>query len=531
MRDGVLLAMDVLLPEGEGPFATVLIRTPYNRAFYIGDYFAKQGIALVAQDVRGRYESEGEFYPFVNEYDDGVETLKWLKAQPWSDGRVAMYGDSYLAHTQLVLMQKESLSFATLNPRFMCGDGFAHGYYAGGIFNLALTWSWLCFECASACSQANLIPLLHDLPKLLKTQPVADLDIASGSAAPLKAFRDFVANNRDGRFWDDCNFRRQNPTIDFPVLLTGGWYDFYAGETIKNYMYIKEHSTSEKVASQHRMLIGPWSHGIRVSRGMGEIGFGDDAQKEDFHSENWLVGILHGVPVEELMPAPIRIFEMGRNVWRDEWQWPIAGTSPQEFFLQPEYTLSTEAAASGCEECVFDWENPVPTHGGNHSIGRYNPGLFDVIKPGPFDQTAIEARNDVISFTTAVLENDTEVIGDVRITLYVSTDATDADFFAKIVDVHPDGKAYNVTEGCMRASFSNDGLLESGRIYRLEFELGATAMCFKAGHAIRLDLSCSNFPLFELNCAALQRPDKKTTQKVYFGKEHPSHITLPIIRN
>ncbi|MBQ7178641.1 MAG: CocE/NonD family hydrolase [Victivallales bacterium] len=533
MRDGIRLATDIILPEGEGPFAAVLIRTPYNRAMYVNSYFQQKGIALVTQDTRGRYESEGEFYPFVNEYDDGMDTLKWLKVQPWSNGKVAMFGDSYLAHTQFVLMQREMPSFTTLNPRFMCGDGFAHGYYAGGIFNLALTWSWLCLECASACSQARLALALPDLRKLLRTQPTSDLDLASGGMEPARAFRDFVANKHDGPFWDSCNFRRQNPVIEYPVLLTGGWYDFYAGETIKNFLYIREHSASEKIASQHRMVIGHWSHGILSSPILGEIDFGEESQKENGHSLEWIAGMLQGKQADELRPAPVTLFVMGRNAWRHEWQWPPRGIAERDFFLQPQHALSTDTPDIdlACEECIFDWENPVPTHGGNHSIGAYNPGLFDYVKPGPYDQTELEARDDVTSFTTAPLQKDTEVIGIVRITLYISSEAEDADFFAKIVDVHPDGKAFNVTEGCQRASCRIAAYapqpLTHGEICRLDFELGATAMCFKAGHAIRVDVSCSNFPLCELNPAALKMQGKTPLQRIHYGRKCPSHITLP----
>ena len=235
------------------------------------------------------------------------------------------------------------------------------------------------------------------------------------------------------------------------------------------------------------------------------------------------------------MPAPVKIFVMGRNVWQEEWEWPPNRVAERSLFLQPGRKLSMEAPNmdEGFEALTFDWDNPVPTLGGNHSIGPYNPGLFDLVKPGPFDQASLEARDDVISFTTSRLKKDLEVIGDIRITLFISSDAIDVDWFAKVVDVHPNGKAFNVTEGCLRASYRNGSarrhFLTPGAITRLDFELGATAMCFKAGHAIRLDICNSNFPLFELNCTPLQRQGKKATnQKIHFGNRHPSHIILPV---
>ena len=536
MRDGIHLVTDVVLPDGDGPFAAVLFRSPYNRANYVRGTgcFLEQNIAVVSQDVRGRYESEGEYYPFANEFEDGIDTVEWLKAQPWSNGKIAMYGDSYLAHVQFAMMRPNSVSFTTLNPRFMCGDGYARGYYCGGIFNLALTWSWLCFECASSCSQANLIPFISDLLNVLKTQPVSEIDMASGSLAPIRAFRDFAEHRHDGPFWDCCNLRRQNPTIDYPVLLTGGWYDFYAGETIKNFLYIREHSVSEYIASQHRMIIGPWTHGIGVST-LGEIDFGEDAVKENYHSAKWVIGMLKGMPAEKLFPAPVRFFVMGRNAWRDYGQWPPKGQRECKFFLQPGKALSMDEPEvdEDFESCVFDWENPVPTLGGNHSIGPYNPGLYEYAKPGPFDQRPLEAREDVLSFTTSPLERDTEVIGIVHLTLFGASDTKDADWFAKLIDVHPDGKAYNITEGCLRSSFRKSSerqeYLQPGEICQFNFELGATAMCFKAGHSIRLDVCCSNFPLFELNTAALEAPGRIISQQVYYGKTYPSCLILPIV--
>ena len=232
MRDGVGLATTVFLPEADGAYPTVLVRTAYNRVPMAGVDFARRGIALVAQDVRGRYDSGGDWYPFIHEADDGEDTLNWLVSQPWCNGRVGMFGNSYLAATQFYAALSGHPALCALNPCFMAGDCWKRAYYCDGAFSLGLTWSWLCFECSARTSEAALMPL-YDVAGLLRSLPVAELDVKSG-AGVVPWYRDYVSHAQYDAHWDALNVRQHFGRVHAPMLLIGGWYDYYAGETFRN---------------------------------------------------------------------------------------------------------------------------------------------------------------------------------------------------------------------------------------------------------------------------------------------------------
>ena len=539
MRDGVELATDVYLPAEEGAFPVVLIRTAYNRTNYYDPYYPAHGMAYVVQDCRGRYDSEGESFPFLNEPEDGEDTLAWLKAQPWCNGRIGMTGDSYLGGVQFAVGPTGDPALVALNPRFMPGDAWKHEFYVDGVFSLALTWSYLCFECASRVSQAALLPRF-DVPALLRHLPLLSLDEAFGSA-PLPVYRFHLQHNRFDDFWQKFRYRQDMSSYRTPVLVTGGWYDNYAGEAAATYSALVASAPTPELRAAHRLLIGPWTHGVNSSTVLGEVDYGDDAHREDDHTYRWLTTLLKGGTPAEAQPAPVRIFVMGLNRWRDEQEWPLARTRYTNYYLQAAGGLSTETPPTGDaqDRYTYDPADPVPTYGGNHSVGPYNPGLYEHALPGPYDQRRIEARPDVLTYTTDLLAKDTEITGPIVVKLYASSSARDTDFVARLTDVHPDGRSINLTEGVIRARFREDiysapKLMEPGTIYEFTIDLQVTANVFKAGHRIRVDITSSNFPLWDRNLNTGNDPATDTEmqvaeQTIYCDAEHPSHIVLPII--
>ena len=231
MRDGVRLMANVYLPDGHGPWPVVLVRTAYNRSATGCDVsFVKAGMVVMVQDVRGRYDAEGNHYPFIDEEDDGVDTLEWIGQQPWCNGKVGMYGDSYLAATQFAAGVAQAPHLTALNPRFMAGDCWKRAYYCDGVLSLGLTWAWLCFEQAQRTSDAATMPRL-DVAGILRTLPICDLDKAGG-AGQVQFYQDYVRNNQYGEFWKRISIRHRYDRFTMPVLLTGGWYDNYAAETV-----------------------------------------------------------------------------------------------------------------------------------------------------------------------------------------------------------------------------------------------------------------------------------------------------------
>ncbi len=537
MRDGVSLATTAYLPDGPGPFPTVLVRTAYNRVPMIGTDFARRGFAFVVQDVRGRYGSGGEWRPFVNEERDGFDTLEWLAAQPWCNGKVAMFGDSYLAATQFSAALSGHRALCAINPRFMAGDCWKRAYYCDGAFSLGLTWSWLCFECAGRTSEAALMPLV-DVPAVLRSLPLGEMDVASG-AGPVPAYREIVAQATYGGLWEETNVRARFAQVRAPAFLIGGWYDYYAGETFANSRALRELGPPE-LRDQHRVLVGPWTHGISGSAVLGEVDFGPAACAEDGATMRWLEATLRGKGPGEAQQAPIRLFVMGINEWRDEHEWPLARTRWTDYYLRAGGGL-TEAPPDDepPDEYLYDPADPVPTRGGNHSIGPYNPGLYELAPPGPYDQRAVEARDDVRVYTSEPLERDLEVTGPVTVTLLASSSAPDTDFVARLCDVHPDGRSVNITEGVLRARFREGvwgapKLMEPGRVYELTLDLAATSNVFKAGHRLRLDVTSSCFPLWDRNPNTGGDPATETTwqvahQRVFHDRLRASRVRLPVV--
>ncbi len=544
MRDGVALATSLYLPGGQGPFPTVLVRTAYNRVGLYDSFFPVHGMALVVQDCRGRYASGGEWDPFVNEAADGADTLEWLHRQPWCDGRVGMFGDSYLAATQFDAAREGGDLLTALNPRFMSGDCWKRAYYCDGAFSLALTWSWLCFESPGRTSEAATLPMF-DVENLLRRLPIVSLDAESG-AGEARFYRDYVRRNRYDEEWAALNLGGSYDRFTMPVLLTGGWYDNYPAEAFRGFLGLRAQAPTDELRDAHRLLIGPWPHGMSASTTLGELDFGEEALEENDSTHRWLDCILHGGKASDFQEAPIRIFVMGANRWRDEYEWPLARTRYVEHFLRADGRLSAEPPASEAPDAyTYDPTDPTPTHGGNHSVGPYNPGLYELAKPGPYDQRPVEERSDVLVYTSEPLADDTEVTGHVVLKLFASTrpehdsETTDTDWVARLTDVYPDGRSINITEGVIRARFREGiygppKLIEPGRVYEYTVDLQATSNVFMAGHRIRLQVTSSNFPLWDRNLNTGNDPATDTQivvaeQAVFHDAERPSRLVLPVV--
>jgi len=549
MRDGVGLSTNVFLPVEDGRFPVVLVRTAYNKHGIGPGDWTRRGFAMVAQDCRGRYDSEGTWYPFIHEGQDGFDALEWIGAQPWCNGRIGMFGDSYLAATQFTAAAEGSRFLKALVPRFMAGDCWKRAYYCDGAFSLGLTWSWLCFECSGPTSGAALMPLF-DVGGLLRTLPLLTLDERSGCVTEPAAYRDCLRHSRYDAFWERFNFRaRWNERVTAPMLLIGGWYDYYAGETFLNYRRLRETAASPELRDSHRVLVGPWTHGISSSPRLGQLDFGPAALAENDATVRWLEGLLQGRPPAACQAAPIRLFVMGANVWRDEQEWPLARARTVPWYLHSsgaansllgDGTLSPEPpGAEPPDRYTYDPDDPVPTLGGNHSVGPYNPGLYELALPGPYDQRPIERRDDVLGFTSEPLAADTEVTGPVTVTLWAATSAADTDFVARLVDVYPDGRAINITEGILRARYRQSVWgapqpLEPGRPLPYTIDLQATSNLFRQGHRLRVDITSSSFPLWDRNLNTGAEPGEGLTarpaaQTILHDQEHPSCIALPVV--
>jgi putative CocE/NonD family hydrolase len=559
-RDGTVLAADVYLPRPEGRYPVLLQRTPYDKTLpaigLMADplRLAGAGYAVVVQDTRGRWSSGGEFELFRDEVDDGHDAVEWCAAQPWSNGRVGMYGVSYVGMTQWYAAMARPPHLVTIIPALAASSAHNGWTHRGGAFelgfNLSLTLLFFLLDTAakagaSAQRISEIVAAIDDLPGSFARLPTRDQP-ALAELAPY--YFDWLDHPDDDAFWEAWKVEDAYERLEVPALHIGGWYDIFLDGTIRNFVGMRAQGATPRARRGQKLVIGPWSHGIPwLANPVGDVDFGHmstgaAAELEALQlrwCDYWLKGIDNGV----LEEPPVRIFVMGANVWRDEHEWPLARTRWETWFfhsggkansLDGDGALTrTPPAAEPADSYVFDPRDPVPTRGGGLCCSPgYNQG-------GAFDQRCVEARDDVLVYSTEPLETDLEVTGPLRVTLWAASSAPDTDWTAKLVDVGPDGFARNISDGILRAryrdSFAEPSLLEPQATYRYEIRLPDTSNVFRAGHRIRVEISSSSYPRFDRNPNTGERVAatgelRSAVQKVYHDAERPSGITLPVIR-
>ncbi len=563
MRDGVNLYADLYRPDGEGPYPTILQRTPYDKTNSLTNTMldpiraAKSGFAVVIQDTRGRYMSEGEFYAFRDDIDDGYDTIEWAAAQTWSNGKVGMYGASYVGATQWLAATSRPPHLVTIVPTVTASNYHDGWTYQGGAFELGFNMSWTLLQLTLA--NFKNVSGVQNVPGERRSELIRDVDnMAKGfSYLPMKDYPgldsglakyyyDWLGHPDFDEYWKKLCIEDQHSEIDVPALHFGGWYDIFLGGTIRNYLGMKKSGANKTARNRQRLIIGPWAHGARGTTMAGRHYFGimADAGAIDVDGihlrwfDHWLNDADNGSPDE----APVRIFVMGDDAWRDEQEWPLSRAVETKYYLHSngkanskhgDGSLSTANPQSEVPDVyLYNPANPVPTAGGALCCNPY------FAANGAYDQNEVEERQDVLVYSTPPLEKDMEVTGPVTVTLWASTSATDTDFTAKLVDVCEDGCARNLTDGIIRAryrdSMANPTLLEPGQIYRYEIDLWATSNVFKAGHQIRLEVSSSNFPRFDRNTntgniIAEDTELRPALQTVFHDDQQASYISLSVV--
>jgi putative CocE/NonD family hydrolase len=544
MRDGVTLVADIYHPKAPGKFPILLTRTPYNRRdLFTGMYLASRGYVAIFQDTRGRYDSEGEFYPFKNEINDGYDTIEWAAGLSYGDGQVGMFGGSYVGATQMLAATARPPHLKAIFPYVTASEYYDGWTYQSGALMQWFTSSWttgLAEDTVRRKTSGNGRPKewVNQLPvegyRLVATPTAADV-------APY--FRDWVEHERDDEYWRRWKISDHYKEMDIKALHSGGWHDIFLKGSIKNFVEMRKTAATQTARDGQRLLIGPWAHAGTSSEGkIGDVVFGKDAVMNMAATiARWFDYALKGVSNEFAGKTPVRIFVMGDNVWRDEMEFPLARTEYTKYFfhaakgansLSGDGELSTKAPEKEkFETFEYDPQNPVPTLGGRLCCGA-------AIAPGPFDQRANESRSDVLVFSTPALTRDVEVTGYINVELYAASSAADTDFTAMIVDVGPDGYARFLTDGIVRARYRNSTErpepIEPGKIYKYNIDLWATSNVFKAGHRIRVYISSSNFPRFNRNLNTGESTlgatrMVKARQTIYHDAEHQSAIVLPII--
>jgi putative CocE/NonD family hydrolase len=572
MRDGTTLRANIYRPAGEGQWPVLLTRLPYGKDFPIGTsvmdpaQVARRGYVVIVQDTRGRLASEGEWTPFINEGLDGVDTIEWAARLPHSNGKVGMYGISYFGFTQWSAAVHRPSALKAIAPFETWNDPLNGVIFRGGALELGVAGNWQLMMGLDVLMRRHrgdpqalgraIYLLAKEMDALGKegywSLPLREFEPLKGqNVAPFFFETSSRPMDRNHELIEPMHIIGKHENVAVPSLNTGGWYDIFLQDTINNFTTMREQGSTPEVR-QSKLLIGPWSHGNTMNS-VGEInfGFGSSAAFIDLQIDfvsmqlRWFDHWLKGIDTGMLNEAPIKLFVMGANVWRDEQEWPLARAVETRYYLHSgghantlhgNGYLTTDVPDVGefpSDHYAYDPANPVMTRGGALLMSPEYPA-------GPYDQRPTENREDVLVYTTAELKEDVEVTGPIAVYLWAISSARDTDFVARLVDVHPDGYAQNLTDGIIRARYRNfaqgaaPALIEPGNAYEYEIDLWATSNVFKAGHRIRLDVTSSNFPRWDRNPNTGHDfgADAELVvahQTILHDREHPSYVVLPFI--
>jgi putative CocE/NonD family hydrolase len=529
--DGVTLAADIHRPKTTGPTPTILVRIPFSRTFRntlgadaIARFWAERGYTVVVQGTRGRYDSGGAFYPLRHERQDGIETLQWLARQPWFDGRLGMWGGSVFGHTQWALAD-QSAPGPTALLIHIASTSFREMFHAGGAFALESALYWA----ARSGGRVDVDPSYAALQRGFDGFPVIEADDRAVGNVPF--FDDWLLHPEADAYWAAIDGEGRARTLAAPVLLMAGWYDPFLPTQLRDFVTVRREAAAH-VAERSRLIIGPWMHADTVR-------FPDGSMTDPYRRASlapslpWFDHHLRGSPLDPSLAAPVRIFVMGENAWRDEQEWPPARVQYTPFYLRSGGRANSAAgdgrlafdeprAPEPADSYVFDPRHPVPSRGGAMLGTRAGVAL----------QNDVESRHDVLVYTGEPLASDMEVTGPISAILYVATDAPNTDFTVKLVDVHPDGKAYNVSDGILRRRYPQSEA--SGAWTEIAVELWPTSMLFRRGHRLRVEVSSSNHPRFDRNPNTgrdipTERAPVVARQALSHGSATPSRIILPVI--
>jgi putative CocE/NonD family hydrolase len=559
MRDGARLKADLYVPKGPGPWPVLVERTPYNKETSVEltvkspPFFASRGYAVVFQDVRGRFKSEGEFYPFRDDgwgaNRDGYDTIEWLAAQKWCNGKVATMGGSYSGHTQYSLAPTAPPHLTAQFVRESVADYHDGWVYRGGALELGFGLRWavthtfnndahLPSGSEGARVRGVLASAVKELPDWYRFLPLAQMPLLRGLS---DWWYEWLAHPDDGPYWWQWNVSARHPEVETPIYHLGGWFDTFLKGTLDNFAGISSRARSPKARNGQRLIIGPWPHGpqnVSISR-WGDFDFGPEAV-QDFNElrlpwyDYWLKGLDSGLMAE----PPARIFTMGANRWQYFDTWPPRDSREVRLYFSGGPAGSSESlndgrliddvprGIEGADSYLYDPADPVETLGGS-TLGSSDPG--------PIDQRRVEPR--CLTYTSEPLAADLEVSGRVKAVLFAMSSAPDTDWVVRLCDVHPDGASRLVAEGILRARYRESAevqrLLTPGQVYPFEVDLWSTSNMFLTGHRVRVTVTSSCFPRWDRNLNTggpfgLEAEGRPAINTVLRDRFRPSHIVLPV---
>jgi uncharacterized protein len=536
MRDGVELSADVYRPDSPGKFPTILRRTPYvkasggARALDRVRKFVSKGYVVVYEDVRGRGDSDGAFVPYRTDGIDGYDTIEWCAAQPWSGGKVVTFGGSYEGVNQWLAAVQQPPHLTTMIALVSPSDPFVES--PTGI-PIPQDISWYFFTAGHVLQNIDAV----DWNRVYEHLPLIDLDEVAGRRD--QNWKDLFDHTTLDAWWEPLRYQNKFERVQVPVLHISGWYDDEQVGTPLNYIGMTTKGATQQIRKNQKLVMGAWPHAVNSTSKLGDVDFGPNAVIDlDGYMlrwfEYWLKGKDNGIMAE----PPVKIFKMGTNVWTVEHEWPIGRTQWTNYYvhsggrantLSGNGTLSTAEPMNESPDAYrYDPKNPTPfiTAPSFAQIG------------GPDDYRSVEARDDVLVYSTDPMKYDTEICGPIRAELFAASSAPDTDFMVKFIDVWTDGYAERLSDGMVRARY-RDGMesatpIEPGKIYRYSVDVWNTCEVFKIGHRIRVEIASSAVPKFDRNPNTGEPLGRTTTmqpadQKIFHDREHPTHLILPIV--
>jgi uncharacterized protein len=530
-KDGIDLLADIHHPQGLEKTPTILVRIPFTNTLknrvqsdVISRYWASRGYTVVIQGTRGRYESGGTFYPLRHEQEDGIETLNWLTTQPWYNGRLAMWGGSAFGHTQLAIADQKDPGIDALFIQ-IASTNFRRMFYPGNAFSLESAVYWAIRSRGTEDREVDY----QDLINGVNTLPLIEAD--DRAIGDTDFFNDWLLNQDNDEYWKSIDGQDRAQTVQAPTLLLGGWFDPFLPTQINDFTTMTTKG-SKRVRTETRLIIGPWGHAnsINIPGHQGSLPYRVASIEPSIPWFDHQLGLSKG-PLD--FPR-VKIFVMGENRWRNENEWPLARTQYTSFYLHSNGSANTQKGdgrldtvkpkdAEPSDTYIYDPLDPTPSFGGAMLGDR----------SGMYLQNAVETRPDVLVFTTPQLSTPIEVTGPIQAILYVETDVPSTDFTVKLVDVYPDGSAYNLSDGILRRDYPTK-LEKMPSPVRIEISLWPTSNVFLKDHQIRVEISSSNFPRYDRNPNTGEFIPKATktsiaSQKIYHSAQYPSQLRLPII--
>jgi len=537
MRDGILLATDIYKIATFTKAPTVLMRTPYNksRVIAVAERFAREGYVVVIQDCRGCFQSKGILIPYNNEGQDGFDAIEWIVRQPWSNGKVGMWGSSYVGATQWLAAAEKPPGLVTISPTATFSS-FYRNLYLGGAVRLSLIAKWA----GGNSANPDKIKPNEDWNQTLMHLPLSEVDSKIGWQIPwLTAM---LTHNKPDGYWNRLDLTNQITNLNLSSLHVVGYYDFFSRESVDNFILMQKHNTNLEVRKEQQLILGPWDHGTIGKNSVGDIDFGPNAIWDPVQANlDWFNRFLkQDAKAQEKPFVPVRYFSMGDNTWNNASTWPPEGFEQTSLYLHSQgnansikgdgtLTMALPLETEKADSFKADPSNPVPAL----PITEKRP--LHLAHWAPVDQRAIEERIDVLVYTTKPLEKPLRFAGNPKAELFVSTDTKDADWVVKLIDVLPDGTSYNLAVGILRGSFRESELnlkeMKPGETYKITVDLGPVAAELPKGHCLRVDICGAYFPLFDRNPNTAEGPFSKAsviaTEKVLHQPEFVSRILLP----